>query len=99
MAAYSLIYDRAHNVDLQNRVEIAAVLAALQVSAEAANTENHANRIALAHQVLLNPVTWARTLAVGLFTDASAATVPVTDATLLSVVLAQWNAYAGTVAA
>lgn len=97
MATYGQIYDRTHNNDFVNRVEVAIVAAAIAISAESAQTANHANRAALAQKVLQSPAYWSKVMAVGVGTDATVQSGP-TDANIYNAVAGQWNAYAGTAA-
>lgn len=94
MASYAAIYDKAHNIDFVNRVESAVVEAALAISAEDAQTANHANRVALAKQVLQAPKYWSEVMASGVASNATVQNSP-NDANLLAAVNANWNAYAG----
>ena len=94
MATYAGIYDKAHNIDFVNRVEVAMVQAAIAISAEAGNVVNHANRVALARDVLMNPVHYSGVMAVGVATDSNVQGQP-TDQNLASAIASQWNAYAG----
>lgn len=97
MATYGQIYDKTHNVDFVNRVEVAIVQAAIAISAESAQTANHANRVTLARQVLQSPKYWSEVMAVGVGTDAGVQSNP-TDAAIYNAVAGQWNAYAGAAA-
>lgn len=76
------------------RITMAAVRAALDVSAESAQTTNHANRVKLANAVLLSPDTYGQLFAFGIAVDSTAAG-GMTDANYLALVKQNWDAYAG----
>jgi hypothetical protein len=88
---YYELWEKAVSEDLRNTLQIALVDAAITVYAESDATPNHANRIALALQVVNSPETYARRMVwaiVKIATDA-------TDASLKAAALTAWNAFAG----
>lgn len=76
------------------RITAAAVRAALDISAESAQTANHANRVALAKAVLNAPLTYGPLFALGVAVDPTAV-ANMTDANYLAIVKQNWDAYAG----
>ncbi len=84
----------------QIRVQVAAVKAAVDVSAEDGGTANHARRTMLANQVLMSPARWGQILAEGvavngtILAEAMADQV-VPDGDIEFVVASLWDAYAG----
>ena len=88
---YKQIREIAVNQDHIATVCVALVKASLDVYAELATAPNHANRLTLAHSVLLSPESHAH-----LFIWAVAFTaVSTTDAAILTAVKAVWDYYAG----
>lgn len=100
----------AKSEDFIERVQFAAVKIALDVSAEAPATANHARRVAYARQVLQNPEQAARNMALGVAANTSisasvvsngatgparTATTTATDSDIEFTVSSIWNAYAG----
>lgn len=55
MASYTELFTVAGNVDFRNRVEIAALVAADAIRAEATGTANHAEQLRWANRTWLNP--------------------------------------------
>lgn len=78
-----------------DQVRVAIVTAAINISSEAPETANYANRIALCKSVLHSPGSYAAVMAEGAAQDANVQTAQ-TDANIFSAVAGQWNAYAGT---
>ena len=89
--AYKNVREIAVNQDHLATVQVALVQAALNIVAEAADTPNHAARVALAYKVLQEPYAYATKMIWAIALTASATT----DAAILSAVGAVWNAYAG----
>ncbi len=88
---YKQAREIAVNQDHIATVAVALVKAALDVYAEVDTTPNHANRLALAHDVLLSPESHAK-----LFIWAVAFNATTTaDAAILTAVKSVWNYYAG----
>lgn len=76
-------------------VQQAIIVAAINISAEARNTPDDANRIAFAKSVLNSPASFAPNFAQGVASqglDKNSA-----DAAISTAVAAIWNAYAGVV--
>ena len=94
-----MTYAQIRNLAVQNtfidQVRVAITTAAINISAEAPETANHANRVAYALQVLRNPGGYAAVMAEGAAQDANVQTAQ-SDANVMSAVAGQWNAYAGT---
>lgn len=93
MATFLEQVELATNNDFIQRVQQAAVKTAIAVMAEDDGAAGHAERCALAHQVLHNPQQSARTLVYGMVTgniDAYAS-----DSDLEWMMASIWNAYAG----
>jgi hypothetical protein len=88
---YKQIREIAVNQDHIATVAVALVKAALDVFAEEATVPNHANRLTLAHEVLLNPEQHAKLF---IWAVAFSAT-GTTDAAILTAVKSVWNHYAG----
>lgn len=88
---YKQVREIAVNQDHIATVQVAAVRAALDIAAEAPATLNHANRVTLARNVLLNPEHYAK-LMIWAVAQVAANT---SDAAILSAVAGVWNAYAG----
>lgn len=84
----------AVNPTFIERVELAAVSAALDVYNEAPGTTGHSARAAMARQVVESPDPWARVLAWGVAADVSISAAT-TDTALKSRIAAIWNTYAG----
>ena len=81
------------NPQLQGRIQMAVAKAAQDISSEAADTPNHASRVALASRVAQSPTAYT-----GAFTNllcAEGITNGSTDAEIESMVSAVWNTMAG----
>lgn len=91
---YKEQWQQAVDVDNVLLVKVAIVKAAIAISAEDGETANHANRVALAQQVLQSPQAWAERFIWGVVTDATVQSAP-SDANIYNAVAGQWNAYAG----
>lgn len=78
---------------LAARVQQQIVVSAIAIANEPANTADHANRVALARQVLLGPAAWASIFQQGVASQALDNTA--TDLQLANAVAAIWNAYSG----
>jgi len=70
MASFLDQYEIANNPDFLKRVRQASIKAAIDVMAELENTPNHANRIAFANKVLIEPERYGNVLAFGVLTNA-----------------------------
>lgn len=92
--SFSSQYADAHDVAFIKRVEQAAVLAATQIASESTATVNHANRVALATQVLRAPASFAPVFATAVVADGTV-TAASQDAALSSMIAAVWNGVAG----
>lgn len=91
---FAQIWALSVHQDFVNQVRVAIVKAAIAISAEAAQTANHANRVAYARNVLLNPQGYAANMALGIATDSSVQAEQ-SDANVYNATAGQWNAYAG----
>ena len=93
-----MTYAQIRNLAVQSafidQVRIAIVSAAINISSEAPETANHANRVAYALAVLRSPGSYAANMAEGVAQDATVQAAQ-TDANVMSAVGGQWNAYAG----
>lgn len=91
--SYLSQYTLATDGNFLQKVEQAAITAAIQIQAEAGATPNHGDRSNLALRVLQNPQGWALLMA-----KAVASNVAITGASLDSdiqfTVNANWNAFA-----
>jgi hypothetical protein len=86
----------AQDVTLQRRVKFLAISAAIQISAEASNTENHANRANLSRMVLNYPDTYAPRFAEAVMAQVEKTNpADVTDTEIETAISGAWNAYAG----
>lgn len=88
---YKQVREIAVNQDHIATVQVAIIKAALDISAEAPETPNHANRASLARSVLLNPEHYAKLMVWAVALTA----VDTKDAGVLGSVAGVWNAYAG----
>ena len=88
--------DQAVKQDNIALVQVAIVKAAIAISAESAETDNHTNRANFANQVLRSPDYWAERMVWGVVTD-SAVQENATDTNIYNAVAGQWNAYAGVI--
>lgn len=88
---YYELWELAVQEDLRNRLQIALVDAAIAIYAEAPTTANHANRIALALQVVNSPESYARRMVWAIVKLATTDS----DADLKAAILVVWNAFAG----
>lgn len=86
--------DRAVDQGSVELVQVAVVKAAIEVSGEEPDVENHSNRVSLARDVLRSPGAWARRMVWGVVTDSGVQST-VSDVTIYDAVLDQWDAYAG----
>jgi Kef-type K+ transport system membrane component KefB len=93
-ASFSTQAQLAVDVAFLERVELAIVSAAIDVSNEATSTPNHSWRAALAQRVVAAPNTYAQQMAWGIVADTSI-TSSSTDTVLKNRVAAIWNTYAG----
>jgi hypothetical protein len=94
-----MTYAQIRNLAVQSafidQVRVAITTAAINISSEAPETANHANRVAYALAVLRSPGSYAAVMAEGAAQDSNVQAAP-TDANIMSAVAGQWNAYAGT---
>jgi hypothetical protein len=90
--AYATDYTTATTTAFVNKVQLAIVATAIAISNEAANTANHAARVALASKVLANPAGYAQLMAFGMATS-GATDNNSSDGTLDSRISAIWNSY------
>jgi hypothetical protein len=77
----------------QNSCEMAAVTAAISISAEATSVVDHVNRVALAKAVLNAPANWRAVFAEALASQGIDSTS--TDAAINTGIASVWNAIAG----
>jgi hypothetical protein len=92
---YLKVWQRSVDADFVNRVKVALVEAAIGIASEKPVVPNHANRVAQARAVLMDPDGHARRCALGVATDAAVQEQPGNDQLIANAVQAQWNAYAG----
>jgi hypothetical protein len=88
------------NAAFIDRVAVAAVEAAINVTAESTKTANHANRASLARKVLMSPRRWGELMAVavavnGTINQKYATGEEIPDGDISFVVASLWDAYAG----
>jgi hypothetical protein len=76
-------------------IEAAIVQQAIAITSEATNVVNHTNRVRLATQILLSPITYVSDFAWAVASQAVDKTAA--DATILNTVSSVWNAIAGVV--
>lgn len=91
---YAQIRHLAVQTEFIDQVRVAITTAAINISSEAPETANHANRVAYALAVLRNPGGYAGVMAEGVAQDANVQAAQ-TDANVMSAVGGQWNAYSG----
>lgn len=92
--------DLSKKPEFIDRVAMAAVEAAVNVSAEPLETANHTNRNNLAVRVLASPRRWGELMAAavalnGTINAAHAAEEPISDSDISFTVASLWDAYAG----
>ena len=93
MADFNGQWDLAQNPEFQRRVQQAAVKSAIAVSAEDAQTANHAERVAWGNQILRSPEGYGKTIAYGVLTNALIGMAS-SDSDIEFTVNSMWNAYA-----
>lgn len=93
---YAEIWARSVDQAFIAQVKVGIVKAAIAISAEAAETTNHTNRVTFARSVLLNPQGYAENMSLGVATDDTVQVTP-SDANIYNAIAGQWNAYAGMV--
>lgn len=93
---YAEIWAKSVDQSFVAQVKIGIVKAAIAISAEAAETTNHTNRVNFARSVLLNPQGYAENMSLGVATDDTVQVTP-SDVNIYNAISGQWNAYAGTV--
>jgi hypothetical protein len=81
-------------IHFQQRVAMATTQVAVTVALEGIGTVNHANRVALARDVLANPLKWMGPLTQAAASQALEQT-NASDGQIVAIILAGWNAIAG----
>lgn len=105
-------YDASQSSRFQQRIALALLDTVVTVANEAGATTNHANRLAFAAQVVIDPLRWARMMAFGLIavnaniqsaiTNAAATADPasgIADADIKAAVAVVWDFYSNAAAA
>lgn len=104
MSSYVQQYALSTNAAFRQQVATAAVSTAEVVVAEVNTTQDHANRLALAQQVMGYPDAWAARMALSVVeANTSIANTapsgPAVDADVFAAVSAVWNTFADALAA
>lgn len=94
--AYIDQYTLAQDPTFRSRVEMAMIIAAIQISAEDPTTEYHQQRAQYAQACLANPVSCAANFALGVASN-PVITAQSSDSDIQFTVNSQWNAYAGVI--
>jgi hypothetical protein len=85
----------ANDTTFQNLIQAAIVETAVILSGELASVDNHANRVRLATNILLNPTLYVSDFAQAVASQGVDKTA--TDAVIMSSVSGVWNAIAGVI--